>query len=340
MRQPNHHNSCPSYPQGYPQGYPSPYASSPNLQQDSITQRMQSVIHVYPRQVLSGIESDVRNALSHYPSIGLSVNASSLLSINGTIPIDYRGSQYQIPVEIVLSHVFPTRNPTCFVRPTESMMIKPKHPHCGADGTIYCPYLSDWVYGKSTLLGLVHHLCALFSRDPPVRAKPKQDNTQHERQQERVRLLTMLQSSIRTQLVEMRQQVEDLTDILRVTKQEMRDNEREGAQIQSQLHMVESEKHTTLLRISETEANLEELESIDLEHLNVDLATNADNAVAQTLIEQVAASEACSDVMYMLTKYFKTEQMDLKEFLKHYRRVAEKKYMCEALVQKCSEMIK
>lgn len=43
---------------------------------------------------------------------------STLLNLEGTIPIFYRGNQYNIPVEIWLVASYPISPPVCFVRPT------------------------------------------------------------------------------------------------------------------------------------------------------------------------------------------------------------------------------
>lgn len=43
---------------------------------------------------------------------------STLLNLEGTIPIFYRGNQYNIPVEFWVVEAYPMSPPVCFVRPT------------------------------------------------------------------------------------------------------------------------------------------------------------------------------------------------------------------------------
>lgn len=43
---------------------------------------------------------------------------STLLDLEGTIPIFYRGNQYNIPVEFWIVENYPMSPPVCFVRPT------------------------------------------------------------------------------------------------------------------------------------------------------------------------------------------------------------------------------
>ena len=42
----------------------------------------------------------------------------SLLNLNGTIPVEYRGNSYNIPVCFWILHDYPTSPPMAFVRPT------------------------------------------------------------------------------------------------------------------------------------------------------------------------------------------------------------------------------
>jgi ESCRT-I complex subunit TSG101 len=53
------------------------------------------------------------------------------------------------------------------------MMIKPLHKHVDSKGTCYLPYLSEW-NPQFTLLALALELIKIFTQDPPVRAKPKE----------------------------------------------------------------------------------------------------------------------------------------------------------------------
>ena len=44
-----------------------------------------------------------------------------LLCLEGTIPVPYRGSSYNIPVSIYVLDTHPTHAPICYVRPTAEM---------------------------------------------------------------------------------------------------------------------------------------------------------------------------------------------------------------------------
>jgi len=97
-----------------------------------------------------------------------------LLNIYGTIPVPYKGQNYNIPVSLWLLDTHPFNAPICYVKPTPDMQIKVSK-YVDQSGKIYLPYLHDWSHPNSELLGLVQICIAIFSEQPPVYAKPKQE---------------------------------------------------------------------------------------------------------------------------------------------------------------------
>lgn len=79
---------------------------------------------------------------------------SKALCFTGFIPIVYKGSKYQIPIQIFLVPSYPSNPPICYVRPLSTMVLKEKHRHVGADGMIYMPYLNQW-NAKCNLVDMV-----------------------------------------------------------------------------------------------------------------------------------------------------------------------------------------
>ena len=80
---------------------------------------------------------------------------------------------YNIPVSIWILDSHPYHAPLCFVKPTSDMQIKVSQ-HVDQSGKIYLPYLHEWSYPKSDLLGLIQILIVTFSEQPPVYSKPKE----------------------------------------------------------------------------------------------------------------------------------------------------------------------
>ncbi|KAF4149557.1 Vps23 core domain [Phytophthora infestans] len=136
-----------------------------------------SSLQCYPQS--SRVRGDVYNLLGQIPSLQPNCGTfahndgttSTLLNLEGTIPIFYRGNQYNIPVEFWVVETYPMAPPVCFVRPTADMMVKPGHPHVTSDGYVKIPYTSDW-RPDFTMLELVAHMCSIFGNMPPVFRRP------------------------------------------------------------------------------------------------------------------------------------------------------------------------
>jgi len=99
---------------------------------------------------------------------------TKLFVFQGTIAIQFRGSSYNIPLDIFLPPNFPIRPPICFVRPTDSMVIKDNHRHVGRDGMVYMPYFNQWRNGTHNLVGAVSEMQQIFGVEPPVYSRPQQ----------------------------------------------------------------------------------------------------------------------------------------------------------------------
>lgn len=96
-----------------------------------------------------------------------------LLHLVGTIPVPYKGQNYNIPISLTLLDTHPYHAPLAFVKPTPDMQIKVSK-HVDASGKIYLPYLHEWSHPNSDLVGLVQICVVTFSEQPPVFARPKQ----------------------------------------------------------------------------------------------------------------------------------------------------------------------
>lgn len=90
-----------------------------------------------------------------------------LLCLEGTVPVMYKGNQYNIPIAIWIMDTHPQYPPLCFVKPTTSMQIRPSR-HVDANGRVYLPYLHEWKHPTSDLNGLIQIMCLVFGEEPPV----------------------------------------------------------------------------------------------------------------------------------------------------------------------------
>lgn len=99
--------------------------------------------------------------------------SSTVLVLQGTIAIHFRGNTYQLLVDMYIISGYPMRPPVCYVRLADpSMYLKPNHKHVGSDGKIYLPYLSEWNTNTHHLVELVVAMSSVFSAEPPVFSRP------------------------------------------------------------------------------------------------------------------------------------------------------------------------
>lgn len=95
-----------------------------------------------------------------------------LLNLEGTIPVNYKGTFYNIPVCIWLMDTHPQNAPLCFVKPTPDMSIKVSR-YVDTNGKVYLPYLHEWSQTGSTLQQLIQCMITAFGEIPPVYSKPR-----------------------------------------------------------------------------------------------------------------------------------------------------------------------
>uniref|UniRef100_A0A8C4RNP3 Tumor susceptibility 101 n=1 Tax=Erpetoichthys calabaricus TaxID=27687 RepID=A0A8C4RNP3_ERPCA len=122
---------------------------------------------------------EVTNVISHYKDLKPSMDAyvfndgssRELMSLTGTVPVGYKGNTYNIPVCLWLLDTYPYNPPICFVKPTNTMMIKTGK-HVDANGKIYLPYLHEWKHPESDLFGLIQVMIVVFGEEPPVFSRP------------------------------------------------------------------------------------------------------------------------------------------------------------------------
>lgn len=95
-----------------------------------------------------------------------------LLNLEGTIPVNFKGAYYNIPVCIWLMDKHPQNAPLCFVKPTADMSIKVSK-YVDHNGKVYLPYLHEWNPKTSTLQILIQCMISAFGELPPVFSKPR-----------------------------------------------------------------------------------------------------------------------------------------------------------------------
>ena len=98
--------------------------------------------------------------------------SARLLRLDGTISVQMKssGNTYNYPLQMWLLQDYPELPPLCYVRPTSTMKVNPKHKHLDSNGQVYLPFLHLWSQGSHNLAGLGHELANAFSEEAPVHA--------------------------------------------------------------------------------------------------------------------------------------------------------------------------
>jgi len=99
-----------------------------------------------------------------------------LLNLVGTIPVDYKGHTYNIPIQLWFLYDFPVGScPMGFVVPTKDMQLKVSN-YVDHTGKIVLSYLNTWQYPSSNLIGMIQACREGFGCLPPVFAKTSNVN--------------------------------------------------------------------------------------------------------------------------------------------------------------------
>lgn len=126
------------------------------------------------KDVVSAVQQYKGLAPKFEPFVFNDGSKMDLLNLEGTIPVNYKGCVYNIPICIWLMDTHPYNAPMCYVKPTSDMQIKASM-FVDHNGKIYLPYLHDWVPNSSDILGLIQVMIMTFGDRPPVYAKQRVD---------------------------------------------------------------------------------------------------------------------------------------------------------------------
>ncbi|CAF3289570.1 unnamed protein product [Rotaria sp. Silwood2] len=116
-------------------------------------------------QVINSSSTLMLKIAPYYYTSGIS---KDLLCLYGTVPCQYRGNRYNIPIEIWFQQDHPIVPPLAYVKPTSDMFVSTASRDVQSDGTIIIPYLRNWRHPHSDLYTLLNAMSEAFSQSPPV----------------------------------------------------------------------------------------------------------------------------------------------------------------------------
>ncbi|WWC86316.1 uncharacterized protein L201_001189 [Kwoniella dendrophila CBS 6074] len=139
-----------------------------------------------PYQAKDRLINEVMKILSERKTLSVKTDAFTfnsgqtalLLLLHGTLPINYRGATYHIPMNIWVPHDYPRSSPILFVVPTKEMGIR-KSKEVDPSGRLREEVVDYWWSNWPTqdLETILKHLIAIFSAAPPVYAKPPEPSS-------------------------------------------------------------------------------------------------------------------------------------------------------------------
>jgi ESCRT-I complex subunit TSG101 len=122
---------------------------------------------------------DLLSALNYFKELFVKIErhvysngiTKDLVTLTGTIPVTFKSSRYNIPVQLFLSDVHPHEPPLVYVRPTPDMRVNVSET-VDTNGRVYLPYLNEWKYPTSDLYMLINLLSIKFGEKTPLYSKP------------------------------------------------------------------------------------------------------------------------------------------------------------------------
>jgi len=136
---------------------------------------VQSILKYAKYGDMEGTRRDIRKALKAFPGLKPVLNTyffndgseKPLVALEGTIPVNYVGTKYNIPIIVWLLDKHPWRSPKVFLQPTPEMRIKPSQ-FVNANGKVRFAWKKSWNPGATNIRTMLYDLVEIFEHKPPL----------------------------------------------------------------------------------------------------------------------------------------------------------------------------
>lgn len=302
-----------------------------------------------------------------------------LLHFDGTIPVHYKGAQYNIPIKIWLDYRFPECAPYVYVVPTATMQVAERHKHVDAQGRCYLPYLHGWNAHNSSLNVLVIELMSCFAQQPPVYAKranqqsrpavnnyrppaanynsykqppPSTYNNTNNNNSSYNQPPPQQNNKLIVQEKTSREMKEVLEKELNIISKDIVDMMKKKHKIEIKKRGIErtfEKSNKEFDKLQERKSELEQecailtswLEQNEASlDIDVDNVVSASDTHAKQLFEVTAKDYAITDVLYDLEECLGDQTIDLSLFLRQIRKISREQFFERALKQKIEIQMK
>ncbi|TKR57747.1 hypothetical protein L596_030407 [Steinernema carpocapsae] len=295
---------------------------------------------------------------------------SSVAALIGTIPVDYKGNQYHIPIAVYLSHKHPQVAPHCYVKPTNQMRIK-KRDYVDDSGKIDVPYLTDWKHPRDDLTGLLHVLSITFGEECPVYSISSQSSFDSPAPESPISRFSTyvnvpktaavasflapsatstvkpehLKESMVTALEhQMKLKLKDRFYIhameMASMKQTYQDLLAGNEKVQAIIEKLKNENYeveASLQIYKKAKADFEKKLIFHSTHADqtIDNVIDASTPVHRQLVDAYAADCAIDDAIYALGQAVKNGSLDVQAYLKHVRQLSRRQFVHRLIIRKC-----
>ncbi|CAF0856585.1 unnamed protein product [Adineta ricciae] len=300
--------------------------------------------------------------------------SKELLCLCGTVTCHYKGSRYNIPVEIWLQPDHPNSAPLGYVKPTTDMYVSSTSKDVQPDGTIVIPYLKNWRHPNSDLNRLLTAMSDAFSQSPPVfsnagsatpypttasmptpqtfianTGQPASHSFTNgtSRQQNlesvyRASLESAVEKKITDRLRETVQISNVQIDSLRKTEQDLTDGQRKLQTLinDAQQQQTHAQNYIATIRAKTNEMldAAQKMSSAGKENSVKDDAVITPAPVYKQLLQAYAEEHAIQDLLYYLAEGLRRESIGLDTYLKHVRELSRKQFILRATMHRCRQI--
>lgn len=309
-------------------------------------------------------KTEVLNAVKIYRGLSPQFEAfifdngdeKQLLNLHGTIPVEYKGSTYNIPVCLWFLHEYPNTAPMGFVVPTKDMQLKVSN-YVDHTGKMILTYLNTWHYPESNLLGLIQACREAFGSLPPVFAKiPRQSSTTSQRSNienetndedldhERVTLMNRAENVIKEQFLEEFHKTKAELQTLHSTSKDLLDGQEDiesiEAEIDSKLAHIDSCLADLNFEKDKLEKALQQINELNPEALDSDKGViDTNEPIHGQIVMCFAQDAALSDAIYHMGEGFHHGLFpDLDSYLKKVRNLSRQQFYLRATMIKARQV--
>jgi len=295
-------------------------------------------------------------------------DVAHLLNLNGTIPVEYKGATYNIPVCLWLLTEFPHTAPMGFVVPTKDMQLKVSH-YVDHTGKIYMTYLTSWNYpATSNLMGLIQACRDAFGELPPVFSKASSSSSagQHQRppppataattatteerknvaedtDHEHIALMSRAEEVLRERFTEEFYKTKAELQTLHSTNKELLDGQEDLGAIEAELDAKVAQVETCLQDLNLEEKSLKqaikEIDGMAPEALDTDKGiVNTEEPLYGQIVKCFAEDAAISDAIYHLGEGLRCGLVSsLDVYLKKVRNLSRQQFYLRATMIKARQ---